>query len=75
MVKHTQTMSANCLSVLDHFVGLALKELKLRVKLQKFEFNNFNLHVDEKGTVSPMKLDRNELQAESFENRYQKRKL
>ena len=31
MVKHTQTirrlMSTNCLSVFDHFVGLALKEL------------------------------------------------
>ena len=32
MVKHTQTIRreflANCLSVLDHFVGLALKGLK-----------------------------------------------
>ena len=32
MVKHTQTirrlLPANCLSVFDHFVGLALKELK-----------------------------------------------
>ena len=33
MVKHTQTirrpLRANCLNVLDHFVGLALKELKI----------------------------------------------
>ena len=27
MVKHTQTIRRNCLSVFDHFVGLALKEL------------------------------------------------
>ena len=33
MVKHTQTirrlLQTNCLSVFDHFVGLALKELKV----------------------------------------------
>ena len=33
MVKHTQTIRGqkptNCLSVFDHFVGLALKELKI----------------------------------------------
>ena len=35
MVNHTQTirpeMSTNCLSVFDHFVGLALKGLKLKI--------------------------------------------
>ena len=34
MVKHTQTirqlLSSNCLSVFDHFVGLALKRLTLK---------------------------------------------
>ena len=34
MVKHTQTIRwqqpANCLSVFDHFAGLALEELKWR---------------------------------------------
>ena len=34
MVKHTQTirqlLSMNCLSVFDHFVGLAFKRLKYR---------------------------------------------
>ena len=39
MVKHTQTirclLPANCLSVFDHFVGLALKVLKVtRLKLK-----------------------------------------
>ena len=36
MVKHTQTirrlLPTNCLSVFDHFVGLALKELKIKGK-------------------------------------------
>ena len=27
------TLSTNCLSVFDHFVGLALKELKIKVKM------------------------------------------
>ena len=39
MVEHTQTIrrqhSTNCLSVFDHFVGLALKALK-KVAYQKF---------------------------------------
>ena len=38
MVKHTQTIChlvpANCLSVFDHFVGLALKEL-ISIPLQE----------------------------------------
>ena len=29
MVKHTQTIRPNCLSVFDHFMGLALKELRV----------------------------------------------
>ena len=37
MVKHTQTirrlLPKNCLSVFDHFVGLALKRLKKSLKL------------------------------------------
>ena len=35
MVKHTQTIrrqQANCLSVFDHFVGLALKRLMKKFK-------------------------------------------
>ena len=36
MVKHTQAIlrqqPTNCLSVLDHFVGLALKELSLYIQ-------------------------------------------
>ena len=39
MVKHTQVicrlMPTNCLSVFDHFVGLALKGLKTRSVLVK----------------------------------------
>ena len=39
MVKHTQAIrlqeSTNCLSVFDHFVGLALKWLNMQIKLQR----------------------------------------
>ena len=39
MVKHTQTirrkLPTNCLSVFDHFVGLALKGLRKDTKLSK----------------------------------------
>ena len=33
MVKHTQTMPANCLSVFDHFVALSLKGLLTHFRL------------------------------------------
>ena len=60
MVKHTQTirrlLPTNCLSVFDHFVGLALKGLinsgqKLNVQktltyhVARFIVTYFNLHV------------------------------
>ena len=45
MVKHTQTirrrLSTNCLNVFDHFVGLALKGLKLHVLTQLSIINPF----------------------------------
>ena len=44
MVKHTQTIhqqqSTNCLSVFDHFVGLALKGLKIYSKMYSTSFAN-----------------------------------
>ena len=52
MVKHTQTIhrqqTTNCLSVSDHFVGLALKGLKLTLntfstKLSQISYFIFNL--------------------------------
>ena len=43
MVKHTQTIcrqqSTNCLSVLDHFVGLALEGLNKLAQLENSEFS------------------------------------
>ena len=42
MVKHTQTirrlLPTNCLSVFDHFVGLALKELRDKPSMQDINF-------------------------------------
>ena len=37
MVKHTQTIR-HCLSVFDHFVGLALKRLTIDAKLSILDF-------------------------------------
>ena len=42
MVKHTQTMPTNCLSVFDHILALALKGLKLPDRIININvFNNF----------------------------------
>ena len=40
MVKHTLTIPTNCLSVFDHFVGLALKGLKICPVLVKKDASN-----------------------------------
>ena len=37
MVKHTQTIRRNCLSVFDHFVGLALKGLIWQIQFYWFK--------------------------------------
>ena len=48
MVKHTQTIPrqkpTNCLSVFDHFVGLALKELKYSTLFKKLLPRRLLLH-------------------------------
>ena len=47
MVKHTQTIRrqqpTNCLSVFDHFVGLALKELMLLSLSEKCKWTTWEL--------------------------------
>ena len=48
MVKHTQTINlqqpTNCLSVFDHFVGLALKGLRAILKNVTSAFHNADFH-------------------------------
>ena len=47
MIKHTQTIGrqkpANCLSVFDHFVGLALKGLRHKFLIQNINKMNYVL--------------------------------
>ena len=48
MVKHTQTILQklmNFLSVFDHFVGLALKGIKMSMLWRRQNFNYVQLHV------------------------------
>ena len=60
MVKPTQTirwpLPTNCLSVLDHFMGLALKRLKILEFLKKNIVPNFSLAISQKMLRRPRKV-------------------
>ena len=57
MVKHTQTIRwqkpTNCLSVFDHFAGLALKGLRSQF-LKKFLVSNFSISNADGNTSEPL---------------------